>query len=171
MRDKTIYADAPRYFHYYFDLIESNDLIAELTMNAEHTLQKIEAIPDNRWHLAYDQGKWTMAEVIRHMIETERIFSYRAMRFSRHDSTPLPGFDENEYIAALKHVVFSKEQIMDEFRTLRESTIQLFKTMTPDMLQFAGNANGWMVTAEMLGFMIIGHGLHHLRVLDERYMQ
>jgi uncharacterized damage-inducible protein DinB len=171
MRDKTIYSNAPIYFHYYFDLIEGNDLIAELTLNAAYTFRKIEAIPDSRWHLAYAQDKWTMAEVIRHIIETERIFSYRALRFSRHDSTPLPGFDENNYIAALKHVEFTKQQLMDEFRTLRESTIQLFKTMTPDLLQFAGSANGATVTAEMLGFMIVGHGVHHLHVLDERYMQ
>jgi hypothetical protein len=170
MRDKTIYANAPGYFHYYFDLIEGNDLVAELTLNAEYTLQKIDAIPNNRWHTAYAQGKWTMVEVIRHVIETERIFSYRAMRFSRFDSTPLPGFNENEYISALSHIVFSKEQVKNEFRTLRDSSIQLFKSMTPEMLQFAGNANGWMVTAEMLGFMIVGHGLHHLRVLDERYI-
>ena len=169
MLDKSIYPQAPAYYHYYFDLVESNDLLLELRKNKTSIADFIEQIPNEKWHFAYADGKWTVAEVIRHMIETERIFAYRALRFSRMDSTPNPGFNENEYIANLHEVRFSKEQLLRESLTVRDATMSLFETMTRPMLEFEGNANGNAVTAEMLGFMIAGHTQHHLCVLRERY--
>jgi uncharacterized damage-inducible protein DinB len=169
MQDKSIYLKAPSYYHYYFDLISTSDLRVELIKNKQEAGEFIQAIPEEKLHTTYAEGKWTVAEVLRHIIETERIFSYRAMRLSRFDHTALPGFDENEYIANLQEVIFSKEQLLREFHAVREATMSLFETMTRPMLEFEGNANGNAVTAEMLGFMIAGHTQHHLNVLRERY--
>lgn len=169
MLDKSIYAQAPAYYHYYFDLVESNDLLQELRMNQSRIIDFIREIPNEKWHFAYAEGKWTIAEVVRHIIETERIFAYRALRFSRFDSTPLAGFDENSYIAQLHEVTFSKEQLLRDFATVREASIGLFESMNTDMLRFAGQANGTSVTAEMLGFMVVGHAVHHAGVVRNRY--
>ncbi len=108
--------------------------------------------------------------MIRHIIETERIFGYRALRFSRFDSTSLPGFNENDYIAHLSDIEFSKEQTVREFRAIREAGISLFETMNDRMLTYMGNANGLAVSAQMLGFMIVGHTQHHIAVVQERYL-
>jgi uncharacterized damage-inducible protein DinB len=170
MLDKSIYPQAPAYYHYYFDLVESNDLVLELRKNNTSIAYFIEQIPNEKWHFAYADGKWTVAEVIRHMIETERIFAYRSLRFSRMDSTPNPGFDENAFIHNLQSISFSKEQLLREFNTVREATLSLFESMKPEMLHFNGNANGQSVTAEMLGFMIVGHGIHHANVIGARYL-
>lgn len=170
MQDKSIYSAAPAYFTYYFDLIESNNLLDELRENARNVSDFTASIPDAKWHSRYASDKWTVAEVFRHIIETERIFSYRVLRLSRFDATPLPGFNENEYIANLAHVQFSKQQTLREFQSLRDSTVCLFETMNAEMLGFMGNANGLAVSAEMLGYMIVGHTLHHARIIEERYL-
>jgi uncharacterized damage-inducible protein DinB len=169
MKDKSIYSTAPAYYTYYFDLIESNDLLHELRENGKHVVDFIASISDDKWHARYAPEKWTAAEVIRHIIETERVFAYRAMRFSRFDSTPLPGFNENDFIANLAGFQFSKQQTLHEFQTLRESTIRLFETMNSEMIAFMGNANGLSMSAEMLGFMIVGHTKHHCQIIEERY--
>jgi uncharacterized damage-inducible protein DinB len=170
MQDKSIYASAPKYYHYYFDLIESNDLLHELKLNEQQLIETIATIPDSKWHMAYAEGKWTAAEVVRHIIETERIFAYRALRFSRFDATPLPGFDENKYIAGLDSMQFSKAQITREFQAVRQATLSLFETMNAAMLGYMGNANGTPVSTEMLGYMIAGHTAHHAGILRERYL-
>ena len=101
MLDKSIHPAAPQYYHYYFDLVETNNLPVELAKNATEVADHIRLTTQEKWNHAYAEGKWTVAQVIRHIIETERIFAYRAMRFSRLDATPLPGFDENAYICLL----------------------------------------------------------------------
>lgn len=169
MRDKTLYTKAPAYYHSYFDLVESDDLMEALRLNLAETTKLVSGISDVQWHSAYAPGKWTVAQVFRHIIETERIFAYRAMRFSRFDTTPLPGFDENKYIGQLQDELFSKEQLLREFAAQREATLCLFESMTPAMKSFEGVANGVCVNASMLGFMIVGHTRHHLRVIEERY--
>jgi uncharacterized damage-inducible protein DinB len=170
MQDKSLYSAAPAYYTYYFDLIESNNLLHELRENGNYVADFITSIPEDKWHSSYAPEKWTVAEVVRHIIETERIFAYRALRFSRFDITPLPGFNENEFIAHLSKVQFSKEHSLREFQTLRESTLSLFETMSSEMLVFMGNANGLSMSAEMLGFMIVGHTLHHCGIIEERYL-
>ena len=170
MLDKTIYDIAPAYYQYYFDLVDSNDILKELQLNDDEVCGIIRSVPEERWHIAYADGKWTSAELIRHVIETERIFSYRALRFSRFDKTALPGFDENDYVGALQSVQFTKDQILREFKSVRMATHTLFESMNADMLQFMGNANGLSMSAEMLGFMIVGHTKHHLQILVDRYL-
>ena len=170
MKDKSIYSEAPIYFTYYFDLVESNDLLHELRSNANAIEGFLNSVSDEKWHYAYDNGKWTIAEVVRHIIETERVFAYRALCCSRFDETPLPGFNENNYISNLHSVKFSKTNMIREFSSVRESSICLFESMNTEMLKFMGNANGLQVSAEMLGFMIVGHTRHHVGIIEDRYL-
>ena len=169
MQDKSIYSSAPAYYTYYFDLVKSNDLVHELRANVALFEEALSGVPDEKWHHAYAEGKWTVAEVVRHVIETERIFAYRALRLSRFDDTPLAGFNENSYIANLHSMQFSKDETVSEFRAVRESSVCLFNSMNKEMREFLGSANGLSVSAEMLGFMIVGHTCHHLGVIKERY--
>lgn len=170
MQDKSLYADAPAYYTYYFDLVETNDLLHELKQGGVRIHDFIASIPEEKWHHRYEPGKWTAAEVVRHIIETERIFAYRALRFSRMDNTPLPGFDENEFIAHLADVQFSKQQTLREFQSVRAATLSLYESMNDRMRSFMGIANKLSMSAEMLGFMIVGHTEHHANVIKERYL-
>lgn len=169
MLDKSLYTSAPAYFHYYYDLVETNDLLQELVKNRTEVLLLLSQLSEEKMHRTYAAGKWTLAEVVRHVIDTERIFAYRAMRFSRFDATPLPGFDENQYIDNLREVRFSKMHLQREFECIRDSSLALFETTTPGQLHFEGNANGVPVTAEMIGYMIVGHTKHHLNIIRTRY--
>ena len=170
MQDKLIYATSPAYYTYYFNLVESNNLLHELKESEARISDLIGSIPEEKWHSRYAPEKWTVAEVVRHIIETERIFAYRALRFSRFDETQLPGFNENDFIAHLADVQFSKQQILREFQAVRAATISLYESMNDRMRSFMGNANGLSVSAEMLGFMIVGHTEHHVNIINERYL-
>lgn len=170
MQDKSLYDTAPAYYTYYFDLVQSNDLLHELKEGALGMSDFMASIPEEKWHHRYAPEKWTVAEVVRHIIETERIFAYRALRFSRFDSTPLPGFNENDYIANLSDVRFSKQHTLREFQTVRAASVALYESMDESMLTFMGNANGLTMSSEMLGFMIVGHTAHHVGVIEERYL-
>jgi uncharacterized damage-inducible protein DinB len=127
-------------------------------------------IPFENEDYAYAEGKWTIKELVGHMIDTERIMCYRAMCFARGEKTPLPGFDENEYV---KNASFNSRTLYDlahEFGAVREGTISLYKYMTEDELDRKGVANNNPVTARIILYMIAGHHIHHDRILRERYV-
>lgn len=165
----TLYAQAPAYCHYYFDLIESDNLIQEFEKNLRFVQNLIRSIPAEKADFAYAADKWTIKEVLRHIIETERIYSYRALRFSRSDSTELPGFEENDYIDQAREMQYDLNALEEEFTAVRMSTMYLYKTMTESMLDFKGIANKVNYTPRTIGFMIIGHAIHHCKIIQERY--
>jgi hypothetical protein len=157
--------DTPVYYHYYIDLIEENDLISVLISSKTEFLEQISSIPFELENHAYEEGKWYVKEVIRHIIDTERIFQYRALRFSRLDDTELAGYDENVYITNSKNLNYSLLDLAEEFEHVRNSTIHLFNGLTDDLLDFRGTANKTQLTTRGIGFMIVGHQLHHMNVL------
>lgn len=159
----------PPFFDRYINLIEDIDLLEGF---AKYTPQHVFSDIEKLTRLAdrvYAPGKWTVKDILQHVIDNERIMSYRALRFSRNDKTPLPGYDEallaDNTIAASRTV----GDLMDEFNQLRQSTITLFKQMDQTMLTRMGNANQTQINALALGFVILGHPLHHSHVLAERY--
>jgi uncharacterized damage-inducible protein DinB len=130
----------------------------------------IQSIPAEKADYKYAEGKWTVKQVLRHIIDTERIFVYRAFRFSRFDTTPLAGFDEDAYIDATQTIDYSLNDLLEEFVSVRQTTIQVYKTMTPAMLDFKGTANNIPITPRCIGYMAVGHNLHHCNVIRERYL-
>jgi hypothetical protein len=170
MTDPIIYNEAPKYFHYYYGLIPSNDLITALEENLKSTLELLQSVPSEKENYAYNAGKWTTKEVFKHIIECERIFAYRALRFSRFDSTPLPGFNENDYIENSKGMNPRFDELISEFELVRQTTIALFKYMSPEMLQFQSSANNTNYSTRAIGFMIVGHCIHHCNVVKEQYL-
>lgn len=165
-----IYNNAPDHYHHYFNFIESNDLLQELEKSKRITETLFSAIDPEKENYAYDVDKWTIKEVLQHIIDCERVFCYRAFRLSRFDSTELSGFDENQYIDTIDLTSISLSDLLDEYLNVRTVTIGLYKTMTDNMLDFKGTANNAVFTARSIGFMCIGHNLHHCKLIQTRYL-
>ncbi|MCB0762518.1 MAG: DinB family protein [Flavobacteriales bacterium] len=170
MKNKSHYNDASEYCHYFFDLVPTSDLLHELVVSRDESLAVFRKISPALENHAYMAGKWTVREVVRHIIDCERVYAYRAMRFSRFDATPLPGFDEDEYIRNVAGGSEPFSEMINEYIAVREATITLYQYMSDSMMDFRGTANEVVYTARSLGFMTVGHNLHHCRFLDTHYL-
>jgi uncharacterized damage-inducible protein DinB len=133
-------------------------------------LELVHSIPDNKADLAYAPGKWTTRELLCHIMDAERIFSYRALRFARNDKTPLSSFEENDYATQANATGRSLQKLAAEMSHLRASTIDLFESFSPDMLTRKGIVNKNEISVVALGFIISGHETHHRKILQERYL-
>lgn len=161
----------PDYCRPYISYVSDQELIAGLILNRDAVLEYYQAMEDEKWTYAYAEGKWTCGEMLAHLIQAEYVFTYRSMRFSHFDATPLPGFDEDAYMDALRarNLHPSKAETIAEFLHLRNATIATFSRMNDEQLDFEGTANGRMFTARIIGYMTLGHATHHLKVMKERY--
>lgn len=128
-------------------------------------------IPAEKISFRYAEDKWNIKEMLQHIIDAERIFAYRALRISRHDKTPLPGFDEKNYAAWANADERSWENLMNEFIAVRKSTDLLFQSFTEDQLLQTGTTNNEPNNVKALCFLVYGHILHHVNILKERYLQ
>jgi len=161
---------APEYYHYYIGLLSEADLLEALDAGQYRLEEWMRSIPSNKELFAYADKKWTVRQVIQHIIDTERILSYRALRFARRDATILPGFDENFFGMNDETTNVTLEQQVQEFRAVRAATIALYRSLSDESLNFLGNANGVTVSARAIGWMIAGHAEHHAKVVRERYL-
>lgn len=159
----------PAYFDRYINLV------ADVSLNEamQQSLTDIDNFPLDKWTAlgdnVYAPGKWTVKDILQHIIDTERIFTYRALRFSRNDKTVLPGFEENDFAEEALAKGRTLEDLIQELKTVRQSSMQLFASFTDDMLQRIGTAFNSHISALAVGFTLIGHQIHHLNVLEERY--
>lgn len=128
------------------------------------------SIPSSKIDYAYSEGKWTLKELLQHLIDTERIMSYRALCIARGEQKSLPGFDENDYVVASNASERTWNSLIEEMLLVRKSTILLFDSFNINLLQQKGKANKHAITTNALGFIIVGHVLHHQRIITERYL-
>lgn len=170
MKTIKLYLSAPEYCHPYFDLVETDDLIRALESSKQETLTLMRQIPPEKENFAYQQNKWTVKAVFRHIIDCERVYAYRAFRFSRFDDTVLSAFDEIQYIENVDVAFQTIDDITAEYVGVRNASISLFKSMTHEMLRFSGKVNDYNFTAEAIGFMTVGHNIHHCNVLKTKYL-
>lgn len=170
MIGKPLPGQAAPYPQTYIDLIEGNDLIDALENTRIHTQSLYGQVAAEKENFRYVDGKWTIKELLIHLIDTERIFAYRALRFSRMDTAPLPGFDENWYADHCQAEGRNLPDLMDEFEIVRKSSQILFRTMNTAQLDFPGLASGMVYPPRVLGWVLAGHNLHHNRILEERYL-
>lgn len=161
----------PHVYKNYVKQIDESDVLQALRISGHRTQELVHTIKPERADFAYAPGKWTIRELLCHMIDAERIFAYRALRFSRNDKTPLEGFDENTYAPQANASGRSLKKIADEMGHLRTSTIDLFESFSEEMLVRKGSANKNEVSVVALGFIIAGHETHHCKVLAERYLK
>ena len=125
--------------------------------------------PAEKHNFRYAEGKWTVKEVVQHIIDTERVFAYRALCLSRGDITPLPGFDQDVFVDNSYAQERDYYELLNEMATLRQSTAQLFHWMNEKALFNMGTASGNPISVRAIGFLLCGHQMHHLQVLKERY--
>lgn len=159
----------PPFYKGYVKLVEQPDVLQALRISGYRTLELIHSVPEAKVDYRYADGKWSIREVLCHMIDAERIFAYRALRFARNDRTPLSGFDEQAYAAHLNATGRSLKQIGDEMQHLRTATVDLFEGFSAEMLTRKGLANNNELSVVALGFVIAGHETYHVKVLKERY--
>jgi len=160
----------PDFYQRYVDKVEFEDLTQALVVSGNETLDLIRSIPEKSGAYAYDDGKWTIKEVIAHILDAERVFAYRALRFARNDSTDLPGFDENSYTPESNANNRTLLKLAGEVANVRASTSDLFSSFSDEMMHRKGTADGIKMSVEALGFVIVGHETHHRQILIDRYL-
>jgi DinB superfamily len=162
--------DYSTYYENYITLIGDEDILKILNDQSKKTQDILNSFSEHRGNYRYADGKWTVKEVVGHLLDTERVFAYRALCIARGEKKSLPGFDQNDYVSEGN---FNRRELFDlnyEFRLLRESNLLLFRSFTPEMLKLKGFANESSVTVLAILFIIAGHEKHHMNVLREKYM-
>ena len=158
------------YYEKYVSLVPGDDVIAVLSRQQADTRDLLRGIPEERAASRYEPGKWSIKELVGHMIDGERIFAYRALRFARGDATPLPGFDQDPYVAAANSDARTLDDLIDEFGHVRAATLSLLRSLDPEAWARRGTASEAEVSVRALAYIIAGHEAHHVRVLRERYL-
>jgi uncharacterized damage-inducible protein DinB len=146
------------------------NLIEELEISLHDFIKFVQNIPMDKFDYRYAEGKWTIKEIIQHIIDTERIFAYRALRFSRNDKTALASFDENDYVDNTNANSRGLQDLLTELSAVRHSNLLFYKSLSEEQLKRIGTASNNQMSVRALGFVIIGHQKHHQKVFQERYL-
>ncbi|WP_299764662.1 DinB family protein [uncultured Dokdonia sp.] len=166
--------DTSEYNPYYAPFVnmipEDISLVDILTSSKNEVISFFKEISEDKLSYRYDVDKWTPKEVLMHIIDTERIFSYRALRFARKDKLDLLGFDQNDFIPPSKADSRSIDSLIEEYEAVRNATIVLFKNLDDTMLKEVGTGSGSPMSVRALGFITVGHEKHHVLLIKERYL-
>jgi hypothetical protein len=157
------------YYGKYIAQVPEGDLISQLRDQIVDTVSLLQGLSAEAADFTYAPGKWTVKEVVGHMIDVERVMAYRALRFARNDTTNLPGFDENAYVPAANFGRRTMADLLEEFQVVRASTVHLAKHLDDEALARRGSANGNPISVRALLYIIAGHERHHLALFKERY--
>ncbi|AWI26904.1 DinB family protein [Flavobacterium pallidum] len=158
------------YYTTYINALDDVHLTEELEISLHDFIRFVQDIPMDKFDYRYAEGKWTIKDIILHLTDAERVFSYRALRFARQDKTPLPGFEENSYVDAAHAGDRSIQDLLSELSVVRHATLALFKSFSENQLKSMGTASEVEVSVRAIGFIIIGHMKHHQRIFKERYL-
>lgn len=167
------YPASAEYAHYYADYVAhvpKQNIIDTLNSQMHQLYTFINSIPGDKAFSTYEKGKWTIKQIIGHLIETERVFGYRALAFSRRDKSPLPEMNQDEYVKYANHNSRTLHDLGNEYLAVRISSIHLFQSMTKEMLSLKGVASNSEFTVRSIPFIIAGHELHHMEVIREKYL-
>lgn len=159
------------YYETYINQVSNEfTLIEELEISVHRLIKFVQNIPIDKFDYRYAEGKWTIKDLLQHLIDTERIFAYRALRFARNDKTELASFDETEYAVEANASQRSIMDLLTELSVVRQATLSLFKTFSEAALMKIGIASNNPMSVRAIGFVIIGHQNHHERIFQERYL-
>jgi len=162
--------DSAEFYHRYINYTKG-DSVKEIVANHSNEIHDFyNSLPEEKATYAYAEGKWTIKQLMQHIIDAERIFTYRALRIARKDPTPLPGFDENAYADNDGSANRTLQSLKDEFNAVRTSTDFLLSSFNEDQLNEIGTASNKSITTNALCFITLGHLLHHKLILEERYL-
>ncbi|MBL7815724.1 MAG: DinB family protein [Saprospiraceae bacterium] len=168
---KPAVGDYAPYFQNYMNQVpEDGNLLTHLKDIQKEMEQLVLSLPEEKLTYRYAEGKWTIKDILVHLMDAERIFIYRALRFARADETPLAGFDENVYVPVANADARKIKSILKEGITLRASTIEFIKTLDRKALKRKGLSNNNPITVLTLVNLVYGHQRHHMNIIKERYL-
>ncbi len=157
------------YYETYIKEIEGNDILRILNDQSKKTQEVLNSFSEHKGNYSYDDGKWTVKEVVGHLLDTERVFAYRALCIARGDKKSLPGFEQDDYVSEGNFNSRNLSELNYEFRLLRESNLLMFRSFSEEMLNKRGTANESAITVRAILWIIAGHEKHHVKILLERY--
>lgn len=170
-RSSLKYDEIGEFYWGYINLIpEDRELMDALEKNTHEMCEFFKGIPEEKWKYKYASDKWSVLDILQHLIDTERIFQYRALCFARAENKALPGFDHDLYVMNSDADARDPEDLIKEFRAVREAGIFLYRSFTDDMLRRSGNMNEMDATPRAIGFIMPGHALHHKDIIQKRYL-
>ena len=167
---KPLETEYASYYGKYISLVSDGNIVYTLTEQLGETLSAWRAIPADKAEHRYEPGKWSVKEVLGHIIDTERIMAYRALRIARGDKTALPGFEQDDFVAGGDWSNRTIADLADEFETVRKSNLHLLRNLTDDAWKQVGTASDNPISARALAYIIAGHTLYHQEILRERYL-
>ncbi|WP_178988414.1 DinB family protein [Winogradskyella schleiferi] len=166
--------EAKEYHSYYKTYLEKANtdgpIVEGLKENLNVLVSFFSDIPEEKQNYAYAEGKWTVKDILLHIIDTERIFAYRALRIARRDKSPMVGFEQDDYVANGYAVKRTLENLIEEYKAVRQATIALFNSFEASTLLQIGEASGAAFSVRVLGYITIGHENHHIQIIKERYI-
>lgn len=168
--EKTKNGIYPPYFYNYIKLVENDDLKVVLKDQLPEIQNFFSSVNEDKTDYKYAADKWTVKEVLQHIIDTERIFAYRALAFARKDETTLPSFDEKKYAENSKADARKWIDLIDELIAVRKTTEFLFNSFSEEQFDTVGKASNYEMSVKALGYTIAGHVAHHINILKERYL-
>ena len=151
-------------------LVTGSDVVAALEDQPLETVALLSSLTEEQGDFRYAPDKWSIKEVLGHLIDCERVFTYRALRFARHDETPLASIEQDDYVRNSGCAERRLADLIEEFVSVRRATIWLFRSLSPDAWARRGTASGNPVSVRALAYIAAGHELHHRRILQERYV-
>jgi hypothetical protein len=163
-------AVAAEFYANYINSAPDTEVVKGIQKNTKAFRKFLKNIPAKKRNYAYAEGKWTIGQLLQHIIDAERVFGYRAISFARKDKTPLPSFDENLWANSAQAITRRWEDSVEEFKAVRKSTESLFASLREEDLLFTGTASNHPVNALALGYVIAGHVQHHMNIISERYL-
>lgn len=158
------------YYSKYIEQVPDGDLVSMMREQSMDTVALLRGLSDERANYAYAPGKWTIKEVVGHLMDAERVFGYRALTIARNDKTNLPGFDENAWVPVANFGARTLGDLLEEFQVVRASTIHLARHLSDEALARVGSANGHAISVRALFYIVAGHERHHVALLKERYL-
>ena len=158
------------YFETYISYSRKLSIPDNFSTQMESCMAFFESVPTEKLDYRYQPEKWSVKDILLHLIDCERIFQYRALRISRSDKTPLPGFEENEYAVEANATSRTLESLLNEYKSVRKATFTLFETFSEEQFLKIGNASGKDISVRAIGYIILGHELHHINIIKERYL-
>ncbi len=160
----------PEYYHRYVNLVGDGDVLSHLDEIKEEHLSFLSGLPAHKHEYRYAENKWTLKEILAHIIDTERIMAYRALCFARNDKTELPGFDQDSYVIHSNANNRLWTDLLRDYSAVRTNTLLLFNGFEDEMWNNIGNANNKQISVHGLAYVIAGHDIHHINIIRERYL-
>ncbi len=158
------------FYRTYITKVPDGPFLEHFRTQGNAMVRDLEALPRERWEYRYEEGKWSIKQVFQHVIDTERVMAYRLLRVSRGDATPLPGFDQNDFIEAVDVKKRLPIDLLEEFKALRESNIYLINSVPSKAWSNLGHASHEPISARALAYIIAGHAIHHHLILKQKYL-